>query len=116
MCCRQKYNNPQLLVSWRTRAAGCCALLLKSCRTRAASWRSRIKKRQQPRPYDARAKSARGADHMNSTAHWYYHPTAGYYRRAEPKPQIDSETITTRILAALVTIVWAVAMVGSLLW
>ena len=53
---------------------------------------------------------------MTSTSHWYYHPTAGYYRRAEPKPQIDSETITTRILAALVTIVWAVAMVGSLLW
>ena len=53
---------------------------------------------------------------MTSTSHWYYHPSAGYYRRAEPQPQIDSETIATRILASLLAIVWGVAMVGSLLW
>ena len=54
--------------------------------------------------------------HHAETAHWYYHPSAGYYRRAEPQPPIDSETIATRILSSLLAIVWAVAVVGSLLW
>ncbi len=53
---------------------------------------------------------------MTTTQHWYYHPSAGYYRRAEPQPSIDSETVVTRILASLLAIVWGVAMVGSLLW
>ena len=52
--------------------------------------------------------------HHAQTATWYYHPSAGYYRRADP--QTPPETISTRILAALVTIAYAVCMVGALLW
>jgi|DEB0MinimDraft_3_1074331.scaffolds.fasta_scaffold28938_3 hypothetical protein len=48
------------------------------------------------------------------TAHWYYHPTAGYYRRADP--QTPTETIGTRILATLVAVAYTVAMLGALLW
>jgi hypothetical protein len=52
--------------------------------------------------------------HHAQTATWYYHPSAGYYRRAEP--QTPTDTIGARILAALAAIAYAVAMAGALLW
>ena len=51
---------------------------------------------------------------MTSTQHWYYHPSAGYYRRADP--QTPPDTIGARILAYLAAIAWAASMVVALLW